>query len=114
MEYYVSHIKHLVNDFLIQISLACRLSRNPNHPNNPFIGVFLARYNLQPFIDEFVAQASLIYVTPPNDLKALAQSLERYNGVRIQIVQKPEPVNGSNHLTLTTGNLTSIIFDYEN
>lgn len=110
----MSHINRLVDDFLIQLSLSSRLARNPNRPSNPFIGVYLARNNLQPFIDEFCARASLIYVTPDNELKTIERILDKYNGVKFMIVQKPEPYSNSNHLTLTVGNLTSIIFDYEN
>lgn len=110
----MSHIRRLVDDFLIQLSLSSRLVRNPNRPSSPFIGVYLARDNLQPFIDEFCARASLIYATPDNDLKTIERILDKYNGVKFMIIQKPEPCSSGNHMTLTVGNLTSIIFDYEN
>lgn len=113
----MSHINRLVDDFLIQLSLSSQLVRNPNRPNqpsSPFIGVYLAKNNLQPFIDEFCARASLIYITPDTELKTIERILDKHNGVKFMIVQKPEPYRNSNHLTLTVGNLTSIIFDYEN
>lgn len=110
----MSHVSRLVNDFLTQIQLSCRLARNPNRPHHPLIGVYLAEHNLQPFIDEFCTQASLIYCTLSTDLKTIERDLDRYNGVKFMIVPKPTPYDNSNHLTLTVGNLTSIIFDHEN
>lgn len=107
----MSHINNMVDDLFTQISLYSRLS---NNLKRPFIGVYIARHNLQPFIDEFIARASIMYMASFKDLKMLEVNLERCVGVKVQVLQKPEPINNNSHLILTTGNLTAIIFDYEN
>lgn len=102
-----ANIDHLVHDIITQIRLAINIKQNA------FIGVYVARQNLIPVIDKLLEQANLIFFLQATDLKSLKTFIEKHYNIRLDVWQKPEPFDDQrNHLTLTVGGLTAIIFDY--
>lgn len=103
------HTRKIANDVLCQIKLAVNLPKNKHH-----IGVYVARHNLTPVIDEVIQGANQVFSLDVSSLDGLQDALKRYYRISLDIWQKPEPFNDKNFLTLTIGGLTAIIFDYEN
>lgn len=102
-----ANIDHLVHDIIAQIYLAI------NTKKNAFIGVYVARQNLTSVIDKLLEQANIVFFLQATDLKNLKVLIEKHWNIRFDVWQKPEPFDDQrNHLTLTVGGLTAIIFDY--
>jgi hypothetical protein len=102
----MTHIDHIVNDIIgqIQLSITCK--------HRAYIGVYTARQNLLPVIETFISRINKQYQINTESL-ADVQNFLKASGLRIDIWQKPDPFKEKNHLTLTVGGLTAIIFDYE-
>ena len=79
-----------------------------------FIQVYVAKQNLKPTIDAAIKVFNDEYNINISDLDEL-ESFCRASKITIRIVQKPDPYpkDECNHLLLTVGGITAIIFDYE-
>lgn len=102
----MNYVEHIVNDIIgqIQLAIVCK--------QKAFIGVYTARQNLNPVIEGFISRLNEVYQINAENL-ADAQNVLKVSGIRIEIWIKPHPFKEKNHLTLTVGGLTAIIFDYE-
>lgn len=105
----MSHITKLVDSVISQIKLANQLKDHKH-----YIGVYVARKNLDPVIDELCRQAGVYLSLKVTSRKELVDAVWKHYQIKIDVWQKPEPFNDRNFLTLTVGGLTAIIFDYEN
>lgn len=102
----MSHVDNIVSDIISQIKLAIVCKQKA------YIGVYTARQNLTPVIDRFIERLNDHYKISTESLSDV-QSFLKASGLRLDIWQKPHPFKEKNHLTLTVGGLTAIIFDYE-
>lgn len=103
----MSHVDKIVDDLLSQIKLAITIKQKA------YIGVFTAPHNLTPVFDAFIERLNNHYGVNLLNFHG-AQLFLKASGVRVDIWQKPAPFADKNHLTLTVGGFTAIIFDYEN
>lgn len=110
----MGHIKNIVSDILTQIKLSARLKTAQGTKFKPYIGVYVARHNLIPVTNQLCASAKLTLGITSDSLKEFESALMKHYGIDFLLVVKPTPYEDRNHLTLTIGGLTSIIFDYEN
>lgn len=102
----MAHIDNIVDDIIGQLKLAITCKQKA------YIGVFTARQNLTLVIDRLIERLNYFYNINLQSLDD-AQNFFKSSGLRIDIWQKPHPFKEKNHLTLTVGALTAIIFDYE-
>ena len=102
-----SNIDYLVDDILSQIQLAITIKQRG------YIGVFIAKQNLISVHDEFTARFNKVYGLECSGIIAIKEWLLNQHRMRIDLWQKPDPFPAGNHLTLTVGSYTAIIFDYE-
>ena len=105
----MSHVVKLADSVIGQIKLANMLKQHKH-----YIGVYVARHNLNPVIDEICRQAGQYLGLTVSTRKELEEGLWKHYKIKIDIWQKPDPFEDRNHLTLTVGGLTAIIFDYGN
>lgn len=104
----MDNVEKLVDDIISQLQLhvVCQ--------HKAFIRVFVAKQNLTPVMDRWLARASERYNVPFKDHEQLDDFLKMYLGFRVEIFQKPDPYpKPANHLLLTVGGLSCVIFDYE-
>lgn len=101
------NINLLVDSVIGQIQLATVIKQKA------FIGVYVARQNLKSVVDLLVTKASVHFMLRVDNLAELEKALEDHYQIKINVWQKPDPYPSGNHLTLTVGNLTAIVFDYE-
>lgn len=80
-----------------------------------FIQVYTAKQNLKPTVEAAIKIFNDEYNINISSLDEL-ESFCLASKITIRIVQKPDPYpkDECNHLLLTVGGITDIIFDYEN
>lgn len=98
----------MADDVLSQLRLHDVMKSKAN------ISVYTARQNLNPVITSLLTKAEATYKVPFPNLDRFESFLKEVFGHTVNIWQKPDPYpEPSNHLLLTVGGLTAIIFDYE-
>jgi len=103
----MDNIDKIVDDIISQLRLHDVMKRKA------FISVFVARQNLLPVQERLLTKATEWYKVPFEDIKRFDWFLNEVFGHRVEIWQKEAPYPApSNHLLLTVGGLTAIIFDY--
>lgn len=102
----MSNSDKIVDSIISQIQLAITVKQKG------YIGVFTAKQNLNPVIELFITRINERYQINTTCLTDV-QNFLKASGLRVDIWQKPDPFNDCNHLTLTVGAFTAIIFDYE-
>lgn len=101
-------LENIVHDILSQLKIHDTINAKAN------IAVYLAKQNMHPVIDRLLEKAALLFDRPFTNLYSLEWFLKESAGHQLNIWQKPDPYPvPSNHLLLTVGGLTTIIFDYE-
>lgn len=104
----MDNIDKIVDDILSQLRLHDVMKRKA------WIHVYTARQNLKPVIDRLLVKATEYYKVPFPTLERLEWFLKEVFSHQVDIFQKPAPYpEPSNHLLLTVGGLSAIIFDYE-
>lgn len=104
----MNNIDRMADDVLAQLKMHDVMKRKA------YINVYVARQNLNPVIESLLKKASIHYSTRFENLAQLTWFLKETFGHSVDIWQKPDPYpKPSNHLLLTVGGLTAIIFDYE-
>lgn len=104
----MNNIDSIVNDILTQLRLYTNINKKAK------INVYVARQNLNPVINTLLARATTQHNVSFQDLATYTGFVKKVFGHELDIWQKPEPhPEPANHLLLTVGGLTAIIFDYE-
>lgn len=104
----MNNIDAIANDILSQLKLHDVMKRKAA------ISVYMARQNLNLVIATLLVKAEEHYKVPFPDIEKFEWFLKEVYGHVVNIWQKPDPyTEPSNHLLLTVGGLTAIIFDYE-
>lgn len=104
----MNNITKIVDDIFRQLDLYSKLEKKAT------ISVYLARQNLNPVLARLLTVASELHGVKFETLAVYTEFLERYTGHVLNIWQKDNPYPElGNHLLLTVGGLTAIIFDYE-
>lgn len=104
----MNNIDKIVDDILSQLKMHDVMKRKA------YINVYTARQNLNPVIETLLVKAAEWYKVPFPTLERFEWFLKEVFGHRVDIWQKPDPYpEPTNHLLLTVGGLTAIIFDYE-
>lgn len=103
----MNNIEELVGDIISQLRLHDVISRKA------YLGVYVARQNLIPVTEALLKRAEAYYKMSFPTMAKLDRFLEQAFGHKIDIWQKPAPHSKPvNHLTLTIGGYTVVIFDY--